>query len=88
MTDIGKVGKMSGFDHSHNVQSFKAKLAGYSTIQSIEKTKDLQATYKAYMNESEKVNPLKKRHLKKLKKPPFGKTLKGFNTFIPLNRVG
>ena len=86
---VDRVGKLQGV-HKHDVQlppqktpeNLETLKATFGNIQSSQKA------YTEYMESTDKKNPLKKRELKQLKKPPLGKQAPGPQSNLPLNRVG
>lgn len=86
------IGRLQGPEHSHSAQSKDtAKMPKmYDDAFSSSKIQDMQASYKAFKEATEKNNPLLKRELKPYKKGeyPLGKQIPGPLRDIPSNRVG
>jgi len=87
------IGKFKGIENSHTAQKpagTKKMPKNYKDVFSSTKIQDMQASFKAFIEETDKKNPLAKRKITPFKKnqyPQGGKNIGYFSTNIPLNRM-
>ncbi|NGX32868.1 MAG: hypothetical protein K1060chlam4_00924 [Candidatus Anoxychlamydiales bacterium] len=87
------IGRFKGIEKSHTAQKSaetKGMPKSYEDAFASSKVQDMQASFKAFMKETDKENPLAKRTItpfEKGKYPHGGKSAGRLPTEVPLNRM-